>query len=137
MRDAGKRGHFPLAGGEIKRRRCVCRPLQVMVIRLGSLVKNCRPASGPGLGISPSLEVFDILTLCGALTSQKVTYTHTQKKKAGFYFLSFSLQQKKVKSWRFKTKLFPKHFPQKKAKLCFCLVFFSLQVLPGRGGRGG
>lgn len=51
-------------------------------------------------------------------------YAHTEKKKADFYFLSFSLQQKKVKSWRFKTKLFPKHFPQKKAKLCFRLFFF-------------
>lgn len=73
----------------------MCRPLQVMAIRLGSLVKNCRPASGPGLGISPSLEVFDILTLCGALTSQKVTYTHTQKKKSGFLFLKLFFTAKK------------------------------------------
>lgn len=62
MRDAEKRGHFPLLAGEIKRGRCVCRPLQVMAIRLGSLVKTCRPASGPGLAMSLSLEDFYILT---------------------------------------------------------------------------
>lgn len=80
MRDAEKRGHLLLLAGEIKRGKCVCRPLQVMAIRLGSLVKSCRPASGPGLAVSP-LEVFDVLTLCGALTSQKITYTHTQTEK--------------------------------------------------------
>lgn len=82
MRDVEKRGHFHLLAGEVKRGRCVCRPLRVIAIGLGSLVKSCRPASGPGLAMSPSLEVFDILTWCGALTSQKnPIYTHTEKKR--------------------------------------------------------
>lgn len=85
MRDAEKRGHFPPVGGEIKRRRCVCRPLQVMAIRLGSLVKYCRPASDPGLAMSPSLEVFDILTFwfspCVGLWPYKKSLIHRHRKK--------------------------------------------------------
>lgn len=137
MRDVEKRGHFPLLAGEIKRGRCVCRPLQVMAIRLGSLVKSCRPASGPGLATSPSLDIFFILTLYGGLTSQK-SHIHTQSKKGRFLFLKLFFTAVKIRFWRFKNKCFPQTFPQKKAKLCFYLLgFFPLQVLPGCGGRGG
>lgn len=80
MRDVEKRGHFPLLAGEIKRGRCECRLLQVIAIGLRSLVKSYRPASGPGLALSPSLEVFDILSWYGALTSQKISYTHRKKR---------------------------------------------------------
>lgn len=130
MRDVEKRGHFSLLAGEIKRWRCVYRPLQVMAIRLGSLVKSCKPATGPGLAMSPSLEVFDILTFCGALTSQKITY----RRKGRFLFLKLFFTAIKVRSWR----CFPQTFFPKERPIMFLFVgVFPLQVLPGWGGRGG
>lgn len=136
MRDVEKRGHFPLLAGEIKRARCVCRPLQVMAIRLGSLVKSCRPASGPGLALS-LLWTFSIFSLCMGLWPCK-NHIYTHSKKGRFLFLKLFFTEIKVRFWRFKIKCFPQTFPQEKAKLCFYLLgLFPLQVLPGCGGRGG
>lgn len=69
--------------GEIARGRCVCRPPQVMAIGLASLVKSCRPASGPGLTMGLLHHKFLILSSHGSLLVQDydLSKNHTYKKK--------------------------------------------------------
>lgn len=66
--------------GETARGRCACRSPQVMAIGLASLVRRCRPASGPGLTMGLLVWRFLIVSFYGSFLVQD-TYTHIKEKK--------------------------------------------------------